>query len=148
MSAMPAAKPVPAVQPFTGFPKEAVHFFKDIAQHNTLEWYAEHAEDYKRHVIGPAQAFVTALGPELRKLSPGIGYDIDPNGRGSIKKIQTDRRFNPGREPYKTFLAIFFWQGPLTVKKENSCFYLRLDAKTLSFAAGLKYFERSTLNSS
>lgn len=142
---MPAAKAAPAVAPFTGFPQGAVQFFRDIAKHNTKEWYDAHAEHYKRDVIAPAQSFVTEMGARLRKLEPGIGFDIDPNGRGSIKKIQTDRRFNPGREPYKTFLAVMFWEGPLNVKKENSVLFMRLAPNGLDFVGGLKYFERPTL---
>jgi uncharacterized protein (TIGR02453 family) len=142
---MPTAKPGPALAQFSGFPPTAVQFFRDIAQNNTKEWYDAHAEDYKRDVIVPAQSFVTELGAKLRRLEPGIGFDIDPNGKGSIKKIQTDRRFNPGREPYKTFLAVMFWEGPLKVKKENSVLYMRLAPEGLDFAGGLKYFERPTL---
>lgn len=142
---MPAAKAAAAVAPFTGFPPAALKFFREIAKNNRKEWYDAHAEDYKRDVIAPAQSFVTELGTRLSRLSPGLGFDIDPNGRGSIKKIQTDRRFNPEREPYKTSLQILFWQGPLKVRKENSAFYMKLDPSGLLFAAGLKYFERPTL---
>jgi uncharacterized protein (TIGR02453 family) len=142
---MSSAKPAVTPVPFTGFPASALAFFKGIAKNNTKDWYDAHAEEYKRNVIAPAQSFVTELGARLAKLSPGVAYDVDPNGRGSIKKIQTDRRFNPDREPYKTSLQLIFWQGPLKVRKENSVFYLKLDPEGLVFAAGLKYFERSTL---
>jgi len=139
---MPAAQPALAVPPFSGFPPAAVQFFRDVEQHNTKEWYDAHADAYKRDVIAPAQALVTELGPRLKKLSGGVSYDLDANGKGSIKKIQTDRRFNPDREPYKTFLELLFWEGPLKVKKENSGFYFRLDPQGVVFSAGLKYFDK------
>jgi uncharacterized protein (TIGR02453 family) len=142
---MPAVKPAPAVQPFSGFPPAAVQFFRDVARHNTKEWYDAHADAYKRDVITPAQAFVTEMGPKLRKLSGGVSFDLDANGKGSIKKIQTDRRFNPDRDPYKTYVEILFWEGPLKVKKENSGFYFRFDPDGMVFSAGLKYFEKPTL---
>jgi len=139
---MPAAKSAPAPAAFSGFPSGAVQFFRDVTKHNTKEWYDEHADDYKRDVIGPAQSFVTEIGPQLKKLSGGVSYDLDANGKGSIKKIQTDRRFNPDREPYKTYMELLFWEGPLKVKKENSGFYFRFDPQGVVFSAGLKYFDK------
>ncbi len=138
-----AAKTAVAAAPFAGFSKATLAFYKGIAANNKLEWFTEHRDEYIANVITPAQALVNELGPRLQKISPGIGFHPDFNGKGSIKKIQTDRRFNPDRTPYKTWLDIMFWEGPAPVKKENPAFYIRLTEKSLGIACGAMYFEKN-----
>lgn len=140
-----AAKSAAPAAPFAGFSKATLAFYKGVAANNNLEWFSEHRDGYIANVITPAQALVNELGPRLQKISPGIGFHPDFNGKGSIKKIQTDRRFNPDRTPYKTWLDIMFWEGPAPVKKENPAFYIRLTEKTLGVACGAMYFEKNMI---
>jgi uncharacterized protein (TIGR02453 family) len=130
---------------FQGFGKGALTYFKDIAAHNNKEWFDDNRQRYLDEVIAPAQAFVLEMGARLKKIAPGIGFSTDYNGKGSIKKIQTDRRFNPERTPYKTWVEILFWEGPCEVKKENSGFYFRLAPDSLILAGGMKYFNKPVL---
>jgi uncharacterized protein (TIGR02453 family) len=130
---------------FTGFMPGTLEFYRGLAANNNQDWFNAHREQYMADVIAPAQAFVAAAGPKLQKLSPGVRFDLDHNGKGSIKKIFTDRRFNKDRDPYKTYMDIIFWEGPLGTKKDNSVFFFRLDPQQIILVAGLKYFERPVL---
>src|SRR5687768_9106281 len=96
---------------FTGFPKEALEFYRGVEKDNTREFFEKHRAEYIEHVIGPAQAFVSEMGPKLQQVSPGVAFNPDYSGKGSIKKIHTDTRFQQGRAPLKTYLDIMFWEG-------------------------------------
>jgi uncharacterized protein (TIGR02453 family) len=133
-----------AEQGFTGFPDATLRFYADVAQNNTREWYADHRERYVTDVIAPAQAFIEALGARLREWRPEIGYDVDPNGKGSFKKLHTDQRFRD-RPPLKTYAQIIFWEGPLPARKANSTFMVTFAPGRVALGAGLMYFEADTL---
>jgi uncharacterized protein (TIGR02453 family) len=130
---------------FTGFSRKTISFLSGVERNNRQDWFEQHRADYDRHYVAPARAFVEAIRPELTKLRPGIGIDPDHNGKGSIKKIFTDRRFNPDRDPYKPWLDIMFWEGPLKAKKDNSVLALRLEPKRLTFFGGVKHMDRPVL---
>lgn len=129
---------------FTGFGKQTLTFLRQLGKHNDREWFTAHRDDYEQHYVQPAQALVMALGPRLKKLSKGINYDPNHTGRGSIKKIFTDQRYRE-RKPYKTWLDIIFWEGPLKAKKDNSVLGVRLTPGGLWFFSGLKHFDNQVL---
>ena len=139
-----AAKAV-APAKFSGFPKEAIGFYKGVEKNNTREWFEKHRPEYIEHVVTPAQAFVNEMGPKLQQLSPGVSFSPDYTGKGSIKKIHTDTRFQKDRVPLKPYLDIMFWEGPLAAKKDNSVFFMRLSPQGLGLVTGGKGFDRPTL---
>jgi len=129
---------------FNGISKQTLTFLRQLGQNNNREWFALHRSDYEQHYVLPAQALVLALGPRLKKLSGGINYDPNHTGRGSIKKIFTDQRYRD-RPPYKTWLDLIFWEGPLKTKKDNSVLGVRLTPAGLWFFSGLKHFDGKVL---
>ena len=129
---------------FNGFDKQTLTFLRQLAKNNNRKWFEAHRDDYEQYFVQPAQALVMALGPRLKKLSPGINYDPNHTGRGSIKKIFTDQRYRD-RKPYKTWLGLIFWEGPFKAKKDNSVFGLRLTPDGLWFFSGLKHFDAKVL---
>ena len=130
---------------FQGFSPAALDFYRGIAAHNDTDWFAANRQVFMEEVIGPAQRFIEALGSDLMGLRPCIQYDVNHTGRGSFKKIHTDRRFNKDRPPFKTYAQMIFWEGPLKVRKENACCMVTFDPGRVVLSAGLKYFERGTL---
>lgn len=142
--AQAADKPDPAPI-FEGFPPQALQYYADIAREQRREWFEANREAYMTHVIEPAQAFIPALGQRLAQWRPRVQWNSNHTGRGSFKKIQTDVRFNKGRDPYKTYAQMIFWEGPLATKKENSCFIVTFMPDKVVLAAGLKYMEPGTL---
>ncbi len=138
-----AAAKADEIAPFTGFPKQTIRFYRDIAKHNEREWFEAHRDDYMNHVIAPAQSFIVEMGKQITKLSPGLQASPDYNGKGSFKKIFTDVRYNKDRNPYKTWMDIMFWEGSRKSKKDNSAFYLRMNPEKLWLVAGIKGFDNT-----
>jgi uncharacterized protein (TIGR02453 family) len=84
------------------------------------------------------------MGVRLRTLAPNIVADARTNGAGSIFRIYRDIRFSKDKSPYKTYMGIFFWEGPRR-KMENPGFYLHLAPPRLMLGAGIHMFPRPLL---
>jgi uncharacterized protein (TIGR02453 family) len=122
---------------FAGFPKETARFLAGIRQHNDKAWFDAHRADYERAFLAPAQAFVEALGPRLRKIDPAV--QAQPGLNGSILRINRDVRFSKDKSPYKDHLDLWFWTGE---EKGWDCsgFFFRLTADRLLLGAGMHGF--------
>jgi uncharacterized protein (TIGR02453 family) len=127
---------------FNGFPKETLKFFRGLKRNNDNKWFDAHRAEYDNHVIGPARAFVSAVGARLQKKVPGI--QADPRTNKSIFRINRDTRFSKDKRPYKTNLAIMFWEGD---RKRMECpsFYFHLEADKLMLGGGLYMFDKDQL---
>jgi uncharacterized protein (DUF2461 family) len=55
---------------FGGFPKATKQFLEGIAENNSKEWFDAHRALYDEGYVGAGRAFVDAIGPALRKISP------------------------------------------------------------------------------
>jgi uncharacterized protein (TIGR02453 family) len=75
---------------FTGFPREATEFFRQLAGNNTREWFQAHKDVYERACRDPLKALVS---------------ELDPIGTTRISRINRDMRFSRDGAPYKTHLA-------------------------------------------
>jgi uncharacterized protein (TIGR02453 family) len=76
---------------FTGFPPEAITFFKQLARHNNREWFQTHKDVYEQACREPMKALVADIGPGL--------------GATKITRINRDIRFSNDRSPYRTYIA-------------------------------------------
>jgi len=130
---------------FNGFSKKTLTFLRQLKKNNDKDWFETHRTDYDRFFVKPAQEFTVAMGPMLTKLSKSVGFDPNHTGRGSVKKIFMDQRFVKDRPPFKTWLDVIFWEGPLKAKKDNSVFFFRLLPDTLVLGAGIKGFTPDVL---
>ena len=75
---------------FTGFPREATEFFRELARNNNRDWFQAHKDVYEQACRDPLKALVTAL---------------DPLGTPHISRINRDMRFSRDGQPYKTHIA-------------------------------------------
>ena len=128
---------------FSGFSPMTVRFFKDLARHNSKEWFEQHRDEYETTVLSPAKAFVTAMGERLRREVPNIR--AEPRVNGSIFRIFRDVRFSKDKSPYKTNLGIYFWQGNRS-RWECSGFYFHLEPPILLLGAGVYKFSPHLLD--
>lgn len=101
-----------AIPEFTGFPQAGLQFLRDLSANNNKDWFDTHKNTYIETVRTPAQALVAALGERLQGISPDIRFDTRTNGSGSLMRINRDVRFSADKSPYKTNIAMMFWQGP------------------------------------
>jgi uncharacterized protein (TIGR02453 family) len=130
---------------FTGFPENGVKFLADLENNNNREWFQSNKELYTEFVLKPAQDFVVALGARLRGISPGIQFDPQTSGSGSILRIYRDVRFSKDKTPYNTNLRLIFWEGQ-GKKMENPSFFIRFDPIGGEVYAGLYQFPKPFLH--
>lgn len=127
---------------FSGFPKQGLTFFSQLAPNNTKTWFDAHRSDYDHYVMGPSREFVLAMGRLLKKISPGV--QADPRVNKSIFRINRDTRFSKDKRPYKTHQGLWFWEGP-GQRMECSGYYLQFEPSRLMLGAGIHCFPRSLL---
>lgn len=94
---------------FAGFPPETFAFLEGIKAHNEKAWFDAHRDLYEAGYVAPARAFVEALGPKLKAISPEVQFDAKVNG--SMSRINRDIRFSKDKRPYKEHLGLWFWHG-------------------------------------
>lgn len=127
---------------FSGFSEETLSFYRGLTTHNTKEWFDEHKKDFENFVMEPARAFVVDMGSRLRTIAPGI--ISDPRVNKSLFRINRDTRFSKDKTPYKTHLAVWFWEGA-GKRMECSGFYFHLEPNRLMLGAGIYMFEKPAL---
>jgi len=76
---------------FTGFPREATTFFKQLESHNNREWFLAHKDVYEQACREPLKALVAEFDASL--------------GASRISRINRDMRFSRDGAPYKTYIA-------------------------------------------
>jgi uncharacterized protein (TIGR02453 family) len=127
---------------FQGFPREALGFLRELAEHNDRDWFLAHRDDYESLLLEPARDFVEAMGAELETIRDDL--NADPRVNGSIFRINRDTRFSRDKRPYKTHLDLWFWQGD-GPSRGRPGFWFRLTADRLALGAGMHRFERDVL---
>jgi len=127
---------------FKGFSKETLNFFKKLKKNNDKNWFGMHREEYDDYVLNPAKAFIIAMGEKLKELSPAV--NADPRTNKSLFRINRDIRFSNDKTPYKTHMAVIFWDGPLS-RMESSGFHFHLEMDSLNLGVGLYKFTRPQL---
>ena len=124
---------------FNGFTKETIDFFTQLKKNNNKVWFDEHKRDYDTYVMSPSREFVVAMGERLEKLSPDI--HADPRVNKSIFRIYRDIRFSKDKTPYKSHLAIWWWEGD-GPRMDCSGYYFHLEPPTLMLGIGIYMFPK------
>ena len=127
---------------FSGFSKDTLNFYNQLKENNNKTWFEEHRSDYETYVMTPTREFVVAMGEHLEKLSPGIL--ADPRVNKSIFRINRDTRFSKDKTPYKTNLAMWWWQGD-GPRMECSGYYFHLEPSSLLLGVGIHTFPKGIL---
>jgi len=91
-------------QTFSGFPRTALSFLRQLKRHNDRTWFLNHKEIYEQSVKAPMIELVRALGRELLTWAPELV--VEPSR--AIYRIYRDIRFSPDKRPYKTHIAAIF----------------------------------------
>ena len=126
------------MQSFRGFSDDTVRFLAELTFNNEKGWFDENRARYEAVWLEPARRFVEALGAKLKKLSPGVRYE--PKINGSLMRINRDTRFSKNKEPYKSHLDLWFWEGA-DKSWQNPGFYFRLKPRALMLGAGMYGFD-------
>lgn len=128
----------------TAFPQASLDFLAGIAANNEKAWFDANRGLYERGYVEAGRAFVEAIGPRLRDLSPRVQFA--PKINGSQSRINRDVRFSKDKRAYKTHLDLWFWHGE---KRSWDCpgFWFRLTAEHVHLGCGLHGMSPETLES-
>lgn len=129
---------------FSGFPAATFEFLNGIAAHNEKAWFDAHRSLYEAGYVEPAKAFVAAIGPRLREISPDVQFDAKVNG--SLGRVNRDIRFSKDKRPYKTHLSLWFWHGD---RKgwDTPGFYISVNPEKVYLGTGMHGLEKEALES-
>ncbi|MEL7061288.1 MAG: DUF2461 domain-containing protein [Acidobacteriota bacterium] len=89
------------------FSSSLFDFLDDLAENNDRDWFQAHRHRYDHELKEPALAFISAVGPGLRAISPHLQAIPKVQG-GSLFRIHRDVRFSKDKSPYKTHCAMHF----------------------------------------
>ncbi len=110
-------------------------FYQALAKNNNRDWFNEHKEDYRQHVVRPMGEFIEAMAPRLRKISPHFIADSRPHG-GSMFRIYRDVRFSRDKRPYKLHAACQF-RHELGRDAHTAGFYVHVSTEEAVFGGGI-----------
>lgn len=128
---------MPEVNMFEGFTRKTIKFLERLAENNNRAWFESQREDYEKHVLEPAKAFVRAMGARLRPAVPNI--IAVPRINKSLFRISRDTRFSLDKSPYKTNLGVYFWEG-IRSRMECPGFYFHVEPPKIVLGAGMYIF--------
>ena len=102
---------------FTGFPKAAIDFLRELESNNHRDWFTAHKSRYEQHLKRPFEALASDLEPEL--------------GSAKVFRIYNDVRFAKGKPPYKTHGSVVF------ENRFGLVHYVHLEKEHLFVATGM-----------
>lgn len=127
---------------FTGLPHEAISFLAALRENNNRAWFQENRARAEEVLLAPARELVTRVGELIRKNRPDI--IADPRTDRSIYRLNRDTRFSRDKTPYKTHLALWWWEGT-EGRLECPGFYFHLTPDSLGLSAGCYRFSATGL---
>jgi uncharacterized protein (TIGR02453 family) len=118
--------------PFTGFPRDGIHFLSRLKKNNNRDWFHKHKDEYEHLVRFPMECLISSLSGRMREVAPEIEF----HPQRSIFRIYRDVRFSRNKLPYKTNIAASFH---LRGKKghESPGFYLHIEPGSVFVGGGL-----------
>jgi len=108
---------------FSGWPAEAVEFFRGLQDDNTKAYWTAHRALYEASVREPMAELLSELSPEF--------------GPGRIARPYRDIRFRADKSPYKTHIGGFIpVKGKEKVTEVPMALYFQVGARETFGAAG------------
>jgi uncharacterized protein (TIGR02453 family) len=125
------------------FPENTLSFLKKLSRNNNREWFEENRELFNASFLEPAVQFVAGMGEKLSTVRPSI--IAIPKTDKSIFRLHRDVRFSKDKQPYKTNMGLYFWEGKMK-KMDCSGLYFHLDLKSFGAGAGMYMFSKEMLS--
>lgn len=92
---------------FNHFEPSLLAFLRQLKANNDREWFNAHKHEYEDKVRTPALAFIDAMEPWIRMVSPHYETSAKKVG-GSLMRVYKDVRFSKDKLPFKTNVGIQF----------------------------------------
>jgi len=117
---------------FSGFPPEALQFFRALARHNNRDWFQPRKAIFEEQVKRPMRGLVEALNGGMKSFAPEYATDPDK----AIYRIYRDTRFSKDKSPYKDHIAASFSRGGGCPQKAGG-YYLHVSHKEVAVGGGV-----------
>jgi uncharacterized protein (TIGR02453 family) len=117
---------------FTGFPPQALSFFRQLARNNRRDWFQPRKGLYDEHVRGPMLELVELINDDLR----GFAADHVTEPARAVYRIYRDTRFSKDKTPYKTHVAAIF-PRPGLPRHAGAGFYFSISHTGVEVAGGM-----------
>ena len=114
------------LQPFRGWPPEALEWFRGLEADNSREWFQAHRDVYDDALRGPLESLLAEVQDEF--------------GEGKVARPNRDTRFSRDKSPYK--LQIY---ATIPRAEGGGGWYVQLREEGLFAGAGLYLPERESL---
>jgi uncharacterized protein (TIGR02453 family) len=122
--------------------RDAADFLAALRENNERTWFQAHRDQAETLLMAPARDLVATVGERLRKKRPDL--IADPRVDRSIYRLNRDTRFSRDKTPYKTHLALWWWEGT-GGRLECPGFYFHLTPETLGLSFGCYRFSEAGL---
>jgi uncharacterized protein (TIGR02453 family) len=87
-------------------PTESFLFLQDLERNNRTEWFADQRKRYDSDLVAPLRRFIADLAPTLTRLNAEL--DLTYRINTTVMRINRDRRFQPGADPYRCYVKVSF----------------------------------------
>jgi uncharacterized protein (TIGR02453 family) len=124
------------------FPFITAKYLSDLSKNNNRDWFLKNRERFDIEFLQPAIQFVIDLGERIQSFAPNI--IAIPRVDKSIFRLHRDVRFRKNKEPYKTNLGLYFWEGK-GKRMECSGFYFHIEPNNFFLGAGMYVFSPQQL---
>src|SRR5579871_6798848 len=117
---------------FSGFPSEAITFFRGLARNNNRDWFLPRKPLFEEKVKRPMWELVEALNASMKEFAPN--YVTDPDK--AIYRIYRDTRFSKDKTPYKDHIAASFYRRGTGPHKYGG-YYMHISHKEVAIGGGV-----------
>lgn len=124
------------------FPFMTAKYLSDLSKNNSREWFLKNRERFDIEFLQPAVQFVIDIGERIQTFAPNVM--AIPKVDKSIFRLHRDVRFRKNKEPYKTNLGLYFWEGK-GKRMECSGFYFHIEPGNFFLGAGMYVFSPQQL---
>jgi uncharacterized protein (TIGR02453 family) len=125
------------------FSRSTLTFLEDLEKNNDRDWFAANKARYEECAREPMLAFIRAMAPRLKRISPHIAVS-DRKAGGSMGRIHRDVRFSKDKSPYKTHAGLHF-RHEAAADVHAPGFYLHLEPGQSFVGVGIWHPEPPTL---
>lgn len=131
-----APAPAPADPPFTGFAKDAMQFWPELAAEMSKPWFEANKARYQAQWVTPLTALLTTVAARLAPT-----YRPAKLGAPKVLRIYRDVRFSKDKTPYKTHVGALIPAGDASLA-EGGCaaLYVHLGLDEEFVGVGLYQF--------
>jgi uncharacterized protein (TIGR02453 family) len=126
---------------FTGFGKNAMQFWHELAAEMSKDWFVANKQRYEAEWVAPMTAL---LGDVARRLAPA--YKPLPLSPPKVMRIYRDVRFSKDKAPYKTHIgAVITLAGKQVGEGGNAAVYVHLGVEEEFVGVGCYRFDDARL---